>query len=226
MFCALVLSPVISSAATILTNPSQFTSANIIVQFEVFPDGQPLVASSELSDQWRSLGLLIADNSPENGASVYTSTGFVPPHSSMWALGPSRPDNIGGFVEFRFVIPNTSTFGVVEEVGLWAQNGDDSFPPFPANPSTVTFFDINGAVLGAATTSLDDEFIGIRAPEGVARIRVTDNSVFTVDDIQFSPVPEPAGLRLILAVASILAMRGSTPTYHAARSARRCGGCA
>jgi hypothetical protein len=206
-----MLWPLSADAAMILTSPAQFTSANIIVQFEVFPDGQPVPYNSgTLSNQWQSLGLLIADATPENGASAYNSTGGgasppVPPHSGTHALGNS---DSGAFIELRFVIPNTNNFGVVEEAGLWVQT-PDTVPGFPPRPSTVTFFDINGAVLGSRTTSTTDEFIGISAPEGVALIRIDGTNVFLVDDVQFSPVPEPAGLRLILAVASILAMRSS-----------------
>jgi hypothetical protein len=77
--------------------------------------------------------------------------------------------------------------------------------------ATVSFFDANDSLLESIVTEPTDEFAGLLAPEGIARIRVESGGIFLVDDLQFAPVPEPAAASLFVAAAASLAIRRRLP---------------
>ena len=72
----------------------------------------------------------------------------------------------------------------------------------------MSFFDVQGGVLQTLTTSLSDQFIGIRATEGIASIRVSDDGFDMVDDLQFTPVPEPWATEMSLMALALQAHLG------------------
>ena len=203
MFAAMLLAASTESrAATILTSPAEFSTPTVLISFEQFPNGEQVpIGPTDLVDQWRPWGMVLEDSSPFNGARVFTNTFDVLPHSPIRAIADSEGDTAGGFIIFSFVIPGTSTPGTVQEAGLWVQNGDVS-------PSTVSFFDVQGGVLQTLTTSLSDQFIGIRATEGIASIRVSDDGFDMVDDLQFTPVPEPWATEMSLMALALQAHLG------------------
>jgi len=202
IICALHLLQSEAPAATILTGPGDFMGATTLVDFETFPGGGIVPYNSTspgiLSSQWSGLGILISDSSPGNGAGAYSATFSILPHSGTRAVGDSDGSTPGGFIDFRFVIPGTTTFTTVGEAGLWVQNGDDG--------STVSFFDANGTLIQSVTPSTGDRFAGIRAVEGIASIRVSDSGFYMVDDLQFAAVPEPSCIALFVCVAGVLAV--------------------
>jgi hypothetical protein len=209
MVCAIVSTPW-GAAATILTSPAELTPPTVFIGFEALPKGGVVPFGEPiLSDQWRSRGVLIVDSSPENGAAASNRTNGVPPHTGLRGISDSDRSTAGGFLEFLFVVPGTDNAGTVAEAGLWVQNGDD--------PSTVSFFDASDELLQSITTSESDFFAGIRAPEGIARIRITDPDFYLVDDLQFAPVPEPAS-------ATLLTFAALTGGSLAARPRRRWSG--
>ena len=91
----------------------------------------------------------------------------------------------GGFVEYRFVVPNTRTPATVPEAGLWVQNGDA--------PSTVIFLGAEGDTLAEVATEGEDFFVGLRAAEGIAVVRVVDEGFYMTDDLQFT-MEEPTSV--------------------------------
>ncbi len=123
----------------------------------------------------------------------------MPPHSGMRAISDVDRFTPGGFIEFQFVYPISGALGTVREAGIWVQNGD--------LPSTVTFYDFQGNLLETIMTVGEDFFAGLRATEGIARLRITDPDYFVVDDLQYTPVPEPGGLALAAIAVCALARR-------------------
>jgi hypothetical protein len=173
--------------ATILTSPEQMTPPTLLIGFEAFPNGQIVPFGTRLTNQWQTYGLLIANHTGE-GALPFRATNNVPAHSGTKALSPVGGFNLGGYLDFRFVYPVSGLPATVQQVGIWVQNGD--------LPSTVTFYDSQDNVLETIMTDGEDFFAGLRATEGIARMRITDPDNFLADDIQYTPVPEPAALAL------------------------------
>jgi hypothetical protein len=198
----IVALPSLAEAATILSSPAEFSTPNLLIGFEALPDGSPIEYGDPiLSNQWQSRGFLISDSSPANGASASSGTFGVPAHSGTHAISDSDRFTNGGFIEFHFVYPVSGAPGTVQEAGLWVQNGDLG--------STVSFFDAAGNLLQAINTTSQDFFAGIRASEGIARIRVDDPDIYLVDDLQFTPVPEPLAGSLATAFLMLAAwLRG------------------
>jgi hypothetical protein len=191
-----------AGAATIITSPVEFTSPTIFIGFEAFPTGEPVPAAAPiLEDQWRSLGMIISDSSPQDGASAFAGIGGgipVPAHTGMRAVTESER-LVSGYIDFRFVISGTDNPGTVTEAGLWVQNN--------VGGATVSFFDSTDVLLESIVTEPFDDFAGLLAPEGIARIRVESGGAYLVDDLQFTPVPEPAAASLIVAAAASLVGR-------------------
>jgi hypothetical protein len=183
--------------ATILTSPSEFSPGTSLVGFEAFPNGATVpIGAAILSNQWQPWGFLISDSSPQDGAAASGGTLTVPPHRGQRAISDSNRDTPGGFIEFRFVFPVSGAPATVTEAGIWVQNGDQG--------STVDFFDAQGNLLQSITTVGQDFFAGLRAMEGIARMRITDEGFYLVDDLQYTPVPEPGGLALaVIAVCAL-----------------------
>jgi len=195
-------------AATVLTSPTDFQGPTTLNTFETFPGGTPFPYSqSILSDQWISLGMRISDNSPADGAQAAGSTFGVMPHSGSKAIsnGSNNLDEPNGFLDFTFVLPNTTTPNPVFQVGLWTQNGDQG--------SSVSFYSPDGSLIQTLTTTLGDSFVGLRATEGIGRIRISDPGYFMVDDLQYSPsVPEPStSLFVIFSLFAITLIRVRRP---------------
>lgn len=188
IICALHLLRSVAPAATILTGPGDFAVPTTLVDFETFPGGGIVPYNNDtpglLTNQWRSVGILISDSSPGDGAGAYSGTYEVRPHSGTRAVANSYTGSPGGFIDFRFVIPGTTTIATVGEAGIWIQNGDAS--------STVSFFDANGMLIQSLTPPIGDQFAGFRAAEGIASIRISDSGYFMVDDLQFAAVPNPS----------------------------------
>lgn len=178
-----------ANSAEVLSSTSDFQRPTSLITFESFPNGDPVpYISRNLSDQWASLGVRISNGSDTLMASAYSGTYDVPPHSGINAIS----GNVvwpGDFLEFSFTGVETGAPGFVTEVGLWLQNGDQG--------STVSFFSPDGALIQSLTLQSGDVFAGLRATEGIARLRVTDPDYFLVDDLQFSQVvPEPSSSML------------------------------
>jgi hypothetical protein len=202
-----------ANSATILTSPAEFSTPNILIGFEAFPNGQQVpYGAAILSDQWQSNGFLISDSSPATGAAASSGTGNIPSHSGTRAISDSERNTPGGFIEFQFIHPVSGLPGTVTEAGLWVQNADF--------PSTVTFFDRNGGVLQTILTDSSDDFVGIHADEGIARLRVEDNDIYLVDDLQFAPVPEPLAGALALVLLGVPIFRRQSCTDVACRKTR------
>jgi hypothetical protein len=113
----------------------------------------------------------------------------VPPHSGIKALADSEGNIAGGFIQYQFVVPGTTTPMTVLETGVWVQNGDGA--------SAVEFFDGAGALLATLSTSGIDFFVGYRDAGGIASLKITDGGFYATDDLQFSSaVPAPGALLL------------------------------
>lgn len=198
IICAIPLLLSVAPAATILTGPGDFIGPTTLVNFETFPGGGivPINASSPgiLSNQWSSLGILISDGSPTDGAGAYFGTFSVPPHSGTLAIGDSTGSLSipGQSLYFDFIDPANGLPTGIAEAGLWIQNGDPS-------PASVSFFAIGGTLLQTISVGTGDTFVGLRAIEGVSRISIIDSGYFLADDLQFTPVPEPSTLCLLAA---------------------------
>lgn len=179
-------------AGALLTDPSQFLGPTTLITFETFPGGGTVpYLSANLDDEWKSLGVLISDSSPANGASAYSGTFGVPPHSGIKALADSEGSTAGGFIQYNFVVPATTTATTVLEAGIWVENGDGA--------SAVEFFDGAGALLATLSTSGSDFFVGYRDSAGIASLKITDGGFYLTDDLQFSSsisVPAPGALVL------------------------------
>jgi hypothetical protein len=196
------LSP-FASAATILSSPVQFALPTTLIDFEFFPGGGTInYNDGTIADQWRNRGVLISDDTPFDGASAYSGTFSITPHSGTHAIADSDGSTVAGFVGFNFVVPGTNIGMTVAEAGLWVQNGDE--------PSDITFYDSNGAKIETITPLAGDSFAGLRAPEGIASVRITDAGYYMVDDLQFSIIPEPSSLALFAALAFMLNRRGTS----------------
>ncbi len=159
-------------------------SQEVFIDFETFPDGTEVpIRSASLSNQWSSFGLIISDSTPEDGASAYTGVAGLPAHSGERAISNSE-DPPGGFLTFSFVVPGTTSPGLVTEVGLWVQNNDTA-------GSTVTFFGTDNSILQTvytATNHMLEMFVSYSDSRGIAAIRIDDPDYFVVDDLQFGPV--------------------------------------
>ncbi len=178
-------------AGALVTDPSQFLGSTTLITFETFPGGGAVPHSSaNLDDDWKSLGVLISDSSPASGASAYGMTFSTPPHSGVNALADSEGNTAGGFIQYHFVVPGTTTPTTVLEAGLWVQNGDSA--------SAVEFFDSDGALLAMVSTSGSDFFAGYRDAAGIASLKITDRGYYLTDDLQFSCVSVPAPGALLL----------------------------
>jgi hypothetical protein len=190
-----------SGQVVVLLSPAQFTTATTLIDFETFPDTTVVPYTSPvLTTQWNTLGVVISDDTPADGASAYSSTFSVNPHSGTRAIADST-NAPGGYVDFTFVIPGTATPTTVQEAGLWTLNGD--------SPSTVTFYAANGSVLQVLNPAAGTTFAGISATAGIARIRVTDPDYYLVDDLQFTTltaVPEPSTVALILGGLAVVGL--------------------
>jgi uncharacterized protein (TIGR03382 family) len=176
-------------AGALVTDPSQFLGPTTLITFETFPGGGTVpYMSSNLDDEWKSLGVLISDSSPADGASAYSGTYGVPPHSGIKALADSE-NSAGGFIQYNFVVPGTTTPVTVLEAGIWVQNGDGA--------SAVEF--------------LDDFFVGYRDSAGIASLKITDAGYYLTDDLQFScassSVPAPGALLLASLGLSLIGWR-------------------
>jgi hypothetical protein len=173
----------VAAQVVILVSPSSFTSPTTLIDFEYFPDlSQVPYVSPILADQWKSVGILLSDDSLADGISAYSSTNGVNPHSGTRGVADSS-NAPGGYVDIRFVIPGTTTPTTVQEVGLWSINGDTS--------STITFYASDGSLLQTITPGTGTVFAGLQAPQGIARVRVSDADYYLLDDLQFSTIPEP-----------------------------------
>jgi hypothetical protein len=202
IFLGLLGSHRLAAQVVVLTSPAQFTTTTTLVDFETFPDTtQVPYTSSNLSNQWASLGVTISDDSPADGVSAYSSTYSVSPHSGSRAIADSV-NSAGGYIDFTFVLPDTTTPTTVTEAGLWVLNGDQA--------STVTFYAANGSVLSSWSPAAGTTFAGLQAPAGIARIRVSDPDYYLVDDLQFTSltaaVPEPSALMLLSLSLGLLAL--------------------
>jgi len=181
-------------AGALVTDPSQFLGSTTLITFETFPGGATVpYMSSNLDDEWKTLGVLISDSSPADGASAYSGTYSVPPHSGIKALADSE-NFAGGFIQYSFVVPGTTSPTTVLEAGIWVQNGDGA--------SAVQFFDGAGALLATVSTSGSDFFVGYHDSAGIASLKIADQGYYLTDDLQFScasssiPVPAPGALFL------------------------------
>lgn len=173
----------------VLLAPGDFQTATTLVDFENFPaGGQVPYSSGNLDDEWISVGVLMSDDSVADGISAYAATFSVNPVSGTRAVADSLNAS-GGFVDFKFVVPGTTTPMTVLEAGIWVLNGDQG--------STVTFFDAAGTLIHTLSPAAGTSFAGIRATQGIASMRVTDADFYLVDDLQFSAVPEPGTLALL-----------------------------
>lgn len=173
----------------ILTAPSEFLTVTTLVDFENFPLGGGVPHSSgDLDDEWMTVGVLLKDDSVGNGISAYSGTFSQLPVSGTRGVADSV-NGPGGFVEFTFVVPGTSTPMTVQEAGIWVLNGD--------NPSTVAFFDASGSLIQTLTPAAGTTFAGLRASQGIASLRVTDGDFYLTDNLQFTAVPEPGTVALM-----------------------------
>lgn len=158
----------------VLLGPADFQTVTTLVDFENFPAGGLVPYSSgDLDDEWMSVGVLMSDDSVFNGISAYSSTFSVSPVSGTRAVADSVNAS-GGFVEFKFVVPGTTTPQAVPEAGIWVLNGDQG--------STVTFFDSAGTLIHTLAPAAGTSFAGLRASQGIASMRVTDADFYLVDN--------------------------------------------
>lgn len=181
--------PRLAAQVVVLTDPAQFTTTTTLIDFEALPDMSPVAyTTAALDTEWDIKGVVIGDDSSTNGASAYSGTYSIAPHSGSRAIADSA-NSTGGYVEFKFVHPGTSLPAVVLEAGLWVLNGDQ--------PSTVTFYAADGSVIQTLNPAAGTTFAGLRASQGIASIRVTDADYYLVDDLQFTAVPEPSTCALL-----------------------------
>lgn len=170
-----------AGAYEVLRSPADFVSDTTLLTFETFPSGETVpYSNSDLADQWLSEGLRISDSSSTNGASAYSSTYSVPPHSGTHALADSE-NSAGGFIRYDFVEPGTTQPMPALEAGVWVQNGDTG--------SSVEFYSPSGALLYTGATVSGDIFVGLRADEGIAYLKITDPDYYLTDDVEFGGTP-------------------------------------
>jgi hypothetical protein len=198
----------LGAQVVVLLSVEDFTTPTTLVDFEFFPDlTQVPYTSASLNDQWISLGVLMSDDSVADGISAYSGTFSIGPVSGSRAVADSV-NAAGGFVQFDFVQPGTRVPATVLEAGLWVLNGD--------TPATVEFFDGDGLLIQSLTSAAGTSFVGLRASQGIGRVRVTDSDFYLVDDLRFTNltvIPEPA--------AGLLAGLGLAVLWLGGRISRR-----
>jgi len=181
--------------ASLLLLATQAGAATISIDFETLPNGNPVAAGTEITNQYASLGVLFESTNTSSGAVQITNVlDVTPTPSSPNYLAPGGPlPNNGGTLVLDFTT-------LVKEVG--------SFFIGDAFPVQVTAYDSSNSIVGvvasdgAGSVGPTDDWIILHS-QGIARVELAGGFFapdqpdgWGIDDLRFVPVPEPGTLSL------------------------------
>jgi hypothetical protein len=183
----------------ILNDPSEFSVPTALLDFETFPDGSYVPSFQEIhSGAWINVGVKLSRVVQALPWTFPVAGNSVGVHSGSRALSGNYPYvQRGGTIGFQFVLPGTTNVVAMTEAGIWVQH---YVPPYPSTARPlpiITFCDANGGEIRRFVAREEDEFFGMRYSGGICGITITfspalpDTGLFTVDNLQFGPVPAP-----------------------------------
>jgi hypothetical protein len=207
-----------ANAQVLLSDPSEFSVPTKLLDFETFPDGSSASGGFFYvhSDAWTNSGVVMTRNAWLAPLDYFS---HMPPHSGSVALSGNDPyTERGGGIGFRFVLPGTTTPVAMSEAGIWVQH---YVPPNPSRvrPLPIITFSFADGGEWRSVAREEDEFFGMRYSAGIVGISIAfsggfpDTGYFTVDDLQFGPVPSAIVDTEIIPGGNIIA---KWPAYYAA----------
>jgi hypothetical protein len=187
----------------------------VVIDFEKYPgpdgalgtpDDVPIVAPSlfanqplQITNQFASLGIQFLPNPPlEDRSEILIDQSFERTAGTRPnLLSTNRVIHPFGRLEARFTVP---VFSVRMAIGLGSVGS--------VRPNILEIFDVNSNLIDSVTAS--DAFVTLTSPVRIDRFRVTatiSTNQASIDDIEFTPVPEPAALVLALCCAVVVLPR-------------------
>ncbi len=201
--CAILAAAVPTAWAGTISDASFFSSlTHTVIDFETDGSGYATSHMQTLwSDEYTALGVDFSDDLT-----------YIDETETYFEAAQA----IGGSLEMSIPSPSEDAFSIifstqVRAVGFWVVNNNTvtEIPTFVAKNSsggtidTVTF---TGGLIDGTIGIADYGFMGIWATEDIAQLDVTKDATL-LDDLTFSPTPEPATLAVLAIGAALLVRR-------------------